>query len=88
MTRAEASKKVRELLKAIGVKAKFRCKDSFVCDYVLSIDCDKQDEEKVRKMVRDNNLRYSDPENDAMRDYFGCNNALVFVNGCAVGWSN
>ena len=82
MTGKEAGKLIRKLLKDNGIKATYRTDTrGYTFDFVMYINGDDADYEKVAKLVRENGMVYSDPDNDIMTDYWGCNNSLILFNG-------
>lgn len=97
MERIQASKLAREAIKLAGAKGKvkYRVTDSFSFDFI--VDFREYDENgdisyKYARAVKEacdklGLKAYSDPTNDAMTDYFGCNNAMVDYNGTAIKWA-
>lgn len=76
-----AGRAIKKLLKDNGINVTYKSDFSISFDYVIRLHGDDADYEKARKLIRDNGFIYSDPENDMMTDYFGCNNSLVTFNG-------
>lgn len=86
----------KQASKLAGAKGKvsYRCTDSISFDFI--IDFHEMDEngdysykfaKAIKKACDKVGLdEYSDPTNDMMTDYFGCNNSMISYNGCNRYW--
>ena len=95
MERKEASKLARQAIKMVGAagKVRYTTRSSLSFDFVLDFyeDWDEENQryttefkEALIKACDEIGLKeYSDPTNDIMTDYFGCNNSMICYNGSA-----
>ena len=97
MEKQEASKLAREAIKLAGAKGKvkYKTRDSLSFDFI--VDFYEEDEEgncsyKFAKAIKEacdkiGLKEYSDPTNDIMTDYFGCNNSMIDYNEMNIKWA-
>ena len=86
MTKKEASALARKAIKLSGLKGvTYRTEDSASFDFIVWFSSDNSSDEikaTLRKACDEVGLKeYTDPENDPMTDYFGCNNSMILFNG-------
>lgn len=86
MTKKEASVLARKAIKLSGLKGvTYRTEDGMNFDFIVWFRSENSSDEikaKLRKACDEVGLKeYYDPENDAMTDYFGCNNSMILFNG-------
>lgn len=87
MTKKEASALARKAIKLSGLKGiKYKTEDGMNFDFIVWFSSENETDEiraTLRKACDEVGLKeYSDPENDLMTDYFGCNNSMILFNGC------
>ena len=91
MEKKEASKLAREAIKLAGAKGKVRysTRDSMSFDFIVNFyeddgdwNCSYNFAKAIMDACEKVGLReYSDPTNDLMTDYWGCNNSMILYNG-------
>jgi hypothetical protein len=97
MNRSEASKLAREAIKLAGArgKVKYTTRESLSFDFIVNFqEYDENDNcfYKFAKAIKEacdklGLVAYTDPTNDIMTDYFGCNNSMVDYNGTNIKWA-
>lgn len=86
MTRKEASALARKAIKLSGLKGvTYRTEWGGGFDFIVWFDSEDSSDE-VRAVLKKacdevGLVAYTDPTNDAMVDYFGCNNSMILFNG-------